>query len=217
MDWFQIGKGIGQVCILSPCLFNLYAESVQFSYSVMSDSLQRHGLHHTRLPHPSPTPGACSNSCPSSQWCHPTILTSVIPFSSCLQSFPASGSFPVSQFFASVDQNIEASASSSVLPMNIQDCFPLGLTGLISLQDKELSNVIQHDSSKASILWHSASFMVQISHPYMNTGKTLALTRWAFVGKVMSLLFIFFFFPFIFISWRLITLQYCSGFCHTLT
>ena len=88
---------------------------------------------HTRLPCPSPTPGACSNSCPSSQWCHPTISSSVIPFSSCLQSFPVSGSFQMSQLFASGGQNIGASASASVLPMNIKDWFPLGLTGLILL------------------------------------------------------------------------------------
>ena len=92
-----------------------------------------HGLQHARLPCPSPAPRACSNSCPSSRWCHPIISSSVVPFSSCLQSFPASGSFPVSQFFASGGQSIRASASASVLPMNIQDWFPLGLTGLIFL------------------------------------------------------------------------------------
>ena len=102
--------------------------SVQFSHLVISDSLQLHGLQHARLPCPSPTPGACSNSCPLSRWCHPAISPSVIPFSSCLQSFPASGSFPISQFFASGGQSIGASASASVLPMNIQDCFPLGWT-----------------------------------------------------------------------------------------
>ena len=99
--------------------------SVQFSHLVISDSLQLHGLQHARLPCPSPTPRACSNSCPLSRWCHPAISPSVIPFSSCLQSFPASGSFPISQFFASGGQSIGASASASVLPMNIQDCFPL--------------------------------------------------------------------------------------------
>ena len=98
---------------------------VQFSRSVVSDSLQPHGLQHARLPCPSTTPRACSNSCPSSQWCHPTISSSVIPFSSCLHSFPGSGSFPVSQFFALGGQSIGASASASVLPMNIQDWFPL--------------------------------------------------------------------------------------------
>ena len=110
--------------------------SVQFSRSVVSDSLRPHGLQHTRLPCPSPTLGACSKSCPLSWWCHPTILSSVIPFSFCLQSFPASGSFPVSQFFASGGQSIRVSASASVLPVNIQDWFPLGFSGLISLHQR---------------------------------------------------------------------------------
>ena len=110
------------------------------SSSVMSDSLQPHGLQHTRLLCPSLTPGAYSNSCPLSQWCHPTIASCVIPFS-CIQSFPASGSFPMSQFFASGGQSIEVLASASVLPMNIQDLFPLGWTGWISLQAKGLSRV----------------------------------------------------------------------------
>ena len=109
----------------------------QFSYSVMSNSLWPHGLQHTRLPCPSPTPGACSNSCPLSQWCHPTISSSVVPFSSHLQSSPASGSFPMSQFFASGSQSIGALAS--VLTMNVQDWFLLGLTGWISLKSKRLS------------------------------------------------------------------------------
>ena len=107
----------------------------------MSDSLQPHGLQHTRLPCPSPTPGACSNSCSLSRWCHPTISSSVVPFSFHLQSFPVSGSFPMGQFFASGGQRIGVSASASVLPINIQDWFPLGLTGLISLQSKGLSRV----------------------------------------------------------------------------
>ena len=105
----------------------------------MSDSLPLHGLQHARLSCPSPTPRTCSNSCPLSQWCHPAISSSVIPFSSCLQSFSASGSFPMSQFFASGGQSIGASASGSVLPMNVQDWFPLGLTGLIYLLSKGLS------------------------------------------------------------------------------
>ena len=107
--------------------------SVQFSCSVMSDSLWPHGLQQAKLPCPSPTPGACSNSCPLSQWCHPTILTSVVPFSSCLQSFPASGSFPRSRFFALGAQSIGASDSASVIPMSSQGWFPLELNGLISL------------------------------------------------------------------------------------
>ena len=106
---------------------------VQFSRSAMPNSLGSHGLQHARLPCPSPTPGAYSNSCPSGQGCHPNISSSVIPFTSWLQSSPASGSFPVSQFFASGGQSIGVSASASVLPVNIQDWFPLGLTGLISL------------------------------------------------------------------------------------
>ena len=113
--------------------------SVQFSHSVMSNSLRPHGLQQTRLPCPSPTPRACSNSCPLSQWCHPTISLSVVPFSSHLQSFPASGSFPISPFFSSGGQSNRVSASASVLPMNIQNRFPLGWTGLISLQSKGLS------------------------------------------------------------------------------
>ena len=107
--------------------------SVQFSHSVMSDSLWPHGLQHTRLPCHLPSPGVCSNLCPLSQWCHPTISSSVVPFSSCPQSFPASGSFQMSQLFASGSQSIGASASA---PMNIQGWFPLGLTGLISLLSK---------------------------------------------------------------------------------
>ena len=115
--------------------------SVQFSCSVVSDSLWPHGLQHTMPPYPSPTPGACSNSCPLSQWCHPTFSSSIVPFSSSLQSFPALGSFPMSQFFTSDGQSIGVSASASVLPMNTQDWFPLGWTGWISLQSKGLSRV----------------------------------------------------------------------------
>ena len=107
-----------------------------FSHSVVSNSLWSHVLQHIRLSCPSPSLGACWNSCPLSQWCHPTISSSVVPFSSCLQSFPASGSFPVSQLFPSGGQNVGASASASVFPMNIQAWFPLGWAGLISLQSK---------------------------------------------------------------------------------
>ena len=107
----------------------------------MSDSLQPHGLQHARLPCPSLSPGVCSNSCPPSQWCHSTISSSATPFSSCPQSFPASGSFPVNRLFPSVGQNIGASALASVLPMNIQGWFPLGLIGLISLLSKGLSSI----------------------------------------------------------------------------
>ena len=118
--------------------------SVQFSHSVMSDSLQPHGLQQARLPCPSPTPGAYSNSCPSNQWCHPTISSSVIPFSPCLQSFPESGSFPLNQLFTSGGQSIGASASASVLPMNTQDWSSLGWTDWISLLSKGLSRVFSN-------------------------------------------------------------------------
>ena len=124
--------------------FKLTTWFSQFSHSVMSDSLPPHGLQHARPPCPSPPSGAYSNSCPLSRWCHPTISSSVIPFSSCLQSFPVSGSFLMSWFFASGGQSIGASASASVLPMNIQDWFPLGWTGWSSLQYKGLSRVFSN-------------------------------------------------------------------------
>ena len=114
--------------------------SVQFSRSVVSDSLRPHELQHTRPPCPSPTPGAYSNSCPSSRWCHQAVSSSAVPFS-CPQSLPASGSFPMSQLFAWGGQSNGVSASTSVLPMNTQDWFPLGWTGWISLQSKGLSRV----------------------------------------------------------------------------
>ena len=133
--------------------------SVQFSGSVMSNSLRPNGLQHTRLPCPSPTPGAYSNSCPLSQWGHPTISSSGVPFSSRLQSFPASGSFPLSQFFASGGQSIGVSASTSVLPTNTQDWSPLGWTSWISLLSKGLSRVFssttvqKHQFSVLSFLY----------------------------------------------------------------
>ena len=132
--------------------------SVQSSCSVVSDCLWPHGLQHTGPACPSPTPGAYSNSCPLSQWCHPTMSFSVVPFSSCLQSFPASGSFPVTQLFASGGQRIGAlaSASASVLPVSIQDWSPLGWIGWIFLQSKSLRSLLQHHSSKAPVLQHSA-------------------------------------------------------------
>ena len=163
--------------------------TTQFRCSVVSDSLGPHELQHSRPPCPSPTPRVHSNSRPSSRWCHPAISSSVVPFSSSPQSFPASESFQMSQLFASVGQSIGVSASASVLPMNIRDWFPLGLTGLISLQSKGLSRGLQHHSSKASILRCSAFFMVQLSHPYMTAGKTIALNMQTFLCKVMSLLF----------------------------
>ena len=159
----------------------------------MSDSLRPHELQHARPPCPSPTPGVHPNSCPSSHWCHPAISSSVVPFSSCPQSLPASESFPMNQLFAWGGQSIGVSALASILPKSTQDWSPLEWTRWISLQSKGLSRVpyhtkSQHHSSKASILRCSAFFTVQLSHPYMNTGKTIALTRWTFVGKVMSLL-----------------------------
>ena len=158
--------------------------SVQFSHSVVSDSLQPHGLQHTRPPCPSWTLGACSNKGPSNRSCHPTISSSVIPFS-CLRSFPTSGSFPMSQFFASGGQSVAVSASASVLPMNIQDWFlRMDCLDLLAVQGT-FKSLLQHHSSKASILRRSAFFIFQLSHPYMTTGKTIAWTIWTFISKVM--------------------------------
>ena len=138
-----------------------------------------------RIPYPSPTPRVCSNSCPSSQWCHPSISSSVSPLSSCLQSFPASGSFPVSLFFASGVQSIGAFcfgiSSSNVCSGLIS--FRMDWLDLIAVQGT-LKSLLQHHNSKASILQHSPFFMVQLSHPYTTTGKTIALTRRTFVSKV---------------------------------
>ena len=160
-----------------------------FSHLVISESLQPHGLQHARLPCPSPSPGACSDSHPWSQRCHPPLVYSVIPFSSRLQSFPASGSFQMSQLFASGGHSIGASASTSVLLMNIQDWSPLG--GLVgspcSPSDSQESSPTPQ--FKSIIIWHSAFLMVQLSHPYMTTGRTMALIRWTLVGKGMFLLF----------------------------
>ena len=162
--------------------------SVQFSHSILSDSLQRHGLH-PRPPCPSPTPRACSNSRPLSQWCHPAVSYSVVPFSSCLPSFPASGSFQISQLFTSGGQSTGAWASASILPMNIQDWFPLGFTGLISLQSKGLSRVFstpQFKSISSSVLSFLYGSTLTSIHDYW---KMIALTRKTFIRKVMPLLF----------------------------
>ena len=142
-----------------------------YYYSVIQSclTLQPHRLQHARLPCPSLSPEVCSKSCPLSPWCHPTISSFVTPFSSCLPSFPASESFPVSQLFM---WGQSTGASASVLPVNIQGWFPFGWTGFICLLSKGLS-----------------VFLVQFSHPYMTTGKSVALTIWTFVGKVMSLVF----------------------------
>ena len=176
---------------ISPIIVGTYQfSSVQLLSCVW---LWPNGLQHARPPCPSSTPGVYSNSCPLSRWCHPTISSSVIPFSSCLQSFPVSGSFQMSQLFASGGQRIGVSASTSVLPVNIQDLFPLGLTDWIFFLSKGLSRVfLQHHGSKSSILRLSplfVVFVVQLSHPYMTTRKTIALIRWTFAVKVMSLLF----------------------------
>ena len=161
---------------------------LQFSRSVVSDSLRPHELQHARPPCPSPTPRVHPNPCPLSRWCHRTISSSVIPFSSCPQSFPASGSFQMSQLFTLGGQSIGVSASTSVLPMNSQDWFPLGWAGWIFLKSKGLSRVCSNTTVQKH-LHCSAFFIVQLSHPYMTTGKTKAFTRRTFVGKLMSLLF----------------------------
>ena len=148
--------------------------SVQFSRSVMSDSLRHHELQHTRPPCPSPTPGVYPNPCPLSQRCHQTISSSVVPFSSCPQSFPETGSFRTGQLFASGGQSIGVSASTSVLPVNTQDWSPSGWTGWISLQSKGLlKSLLQHHSSEASVLRRSTFFLVQLSHLYVTTGNCI--------------------------------------------
>ena len=166
--------------------------SVQFSCSVVSDTLRPHESQHARPPCTSPTPGVHSDSRPSSPWCHPAISSLVVPFLSCPQSLPTSESFPMSQIFTWGGQSTGVSALASVLPMNTNDWFSLEWTGWISLQSEglgTLKSLLQHHTSKASILYRSAFFTVQLSHPYMTSGKTIALTRWTFIDKVMSLLF----------------------------
>ena len=169
---------------------HLLYRSVQFSHSVASDSLWPHGLQHTRPPCPSPAPGAYWNSCPLSRWCHPTTSCSVVPFSSCLQSFPASESFQMSQFFASGGQRKYWSFSFNASPSNEYSgliSFRMNWLDPLAIQGT-LNSLFQHHSSKASILQCSAFFIVQLSHLYMTTGKTIALTKWTFVDKVISLL-----------------------------
>ena len=162
----------------------------QFSRSVVSDSLWPHGLQQARLPCPSPTPGACSNSCPLSQWCHPTISSSVIPL------------FLLHSIFPSIEDFSNESVLCITWPKYWSFRFSISLSyiysGLISFRmdwldllavQGTLKSLLQHHSSKASIFWHSAFFKVQLSYPYMTTGKAIALTKWPFVGKVMPLLF----------------------------
>ena len=156
-----------------------FTASVQFSHSVLSDSLRPHELQHARPPCPSPTTGVYSNSCPLSQWCHPTILSSVVPFSSHLQSFPASRSFQMSQLFASGGQSIGV-FSFNISPSNEHSelmSFRMDWLDLLAVQGT-LKSLLQLHSSKASILQCSAFFIVQLSHLYVTTGKTIALTRW---------------------------------------
>ena len=157
-------------------MVSIWKNSIQFSGSVMSDSLWHHGLLHTRLPCPSPTPEACSNSCPLSWWCHPTISSCVVPFSSHLQSFPASRSFQMSQFFTSGCQSIGISASASVLPINIQDWFPLGWTGWIYLQSKGLSRIFSNTTlQKHQFFSAQLSLCCPINHIQHPSRKARAL------------------------------------------
>ena len=141
--------------------------SVQFSHSIVSNSLRPHELQHARPPCPSRTPGIYPNSCPLSWWCHPTMLSSVIPFS-CLQSFPTSGTFLMSQLFASGGQIVGASALASVLPMNVQGSFPLGLSGLTSLQSKGLSRVFSHTTVQKHSFFkaHTSLWSLTFIHDY---------------------------------------------------
>ena len=171
------------------------SSTIQFSCSVVSDSLRPHESQHTRPPCPSPIPGVYTNSCPLSQWCHPAISSSVVPFSSCPQSLPASGSCPVSQLFSNESALCMRwpkywSCSFSISPSNEHPgliSFRMDWLNLLAVQGT-LKSLLNH-SSKASILQRSAFFTVQLSHPYMTTWKTIAFTRWIFVDKVISLLF----------------------------
>ena len=160
-----------------------------FSHWVVSDSLRPHGQQHTRLPCPSPSLGACSNSLPWSRWCHPSISSFVIPLPSCLLSFPASGSFLMSQFFTSGGQSIGASSSASVFTKTIQDWFPWGCASWILAVLGMLKNLLQHHSSKPSILWCSASFMVQLSHPYLTTWKAKTKMEFCWQSYLLFLIF----------------------------
>jgi len=170
-------------CLLTSMISD---DSVQFSCSVVSNSLRPHELQHARPPCPSPTPGVHSNSCPLSR-CHPAISSSVVPFSSCPQSLPASESFPMSQLFAWGGQSFSFSITPSKEHPGLIS-FRMDWLDLLAVHGT-LKSLLQHHSSKASILRRSAFFTVQLSHPYVTTGKTIALTRQTFVGKVMSLIY----------------------------
>ena len=155
----------------------------------MSNSLWPHEWQHTRLPCPSLSPTVCSNACPFGQWCHPTSLSSVVPFSSCLQSLPASVSFPMSLPSCQVAKILELQLQHQSFQEIFRiDFFRIDWFDLLAVQGT-LKSLLQHHKPKASILWHSAFYMAQLLHPYMTTGKNIALTRWTFVGKVISLLF----------------------------
>ena len=155
----------------------------------MSDSLRPQGSQHAGFLCPLLSPGVCSTSCPLGQCFYLTISSSAALFAFCLQSFPASRSFPMSQLFETGSQSIGTSASASVLSVNIQGWFPLVLTGLISLKSRGFLSLLQQYSLEASILRHSAFYMDQLSHLYVTTGKNAALTMWTFFSKMMSLLF----------------------------
>ena len=194
-----LDPGIELVSLASPALAGRFfttawpekpmCVSVQFSRLGVSDSLRPHESQHTRPPCPSPTPGVYPNSCPSSRWCHPAISSSVVPFSSCPQSLPASGSFQMSQLFTWGGQSTGVSASASVLPMNTQDWSPLGWTGWISLQSRGLSRVFSNTTVQKHQFFGAQLSSQSNSCPYTTTGKTIALTRRTFIGTVMSLLF----------------------------
>ena len=171
-----------------PAKYHPILTPLLFSHHDMSDSFQPHGLQQDRLPCPSPSLGACWNSCPLSWWCHPTISASVVPFSSCLLSFPASGSFPMSQFFTSPKYWSFSSSISSSNEYSGLISFRIDWFDLLAVQGTLKSSSISK-YWKVSIVRHSAIFMVRLSHPFVTTGRTIALTIQTFVSKVMSLLF----------------------------
>ena len=172
------------------CINSFPGYPLFFSCSVLFNSLWPYGLQHPRLPCALLSPRVCSISCPLGQWYHPNISASVAPFSSCPQSFPASGTFPVSWLFMSGGQSIRASALASVLSVNIQGWLPLVLSGLISLLSKGLARIFSSTTvRKQQFFSAQLFFIIQLLHPYVTTGKTIVLNRWTFVGKVMSLLY----------------------------
>ena len=182
---FQRSKSWREFSTTRPVQFS----SVQFSRSVVSNSFWPHGLQHTRLPCPSPTLGACSNSCPQSRWCHPTISSSVIPFSSYLQSFQHQGLFQWVRSSHQVAKVLEFQLQHQYFQWIFRTDFLLDWLVGPPCSPRDAQEFLQHHSSKASILWHSAFFMVQLSHLHMTTRKSVALTIWTSVGKVISLLF----------------------------